>query len=73
MCERPHAFPIGGGNRCLFQIRTAASFPAGFVTNGIEKMCVDHRYGDQLTQEQADFATLNWPTFDHLIWPTPGS
>ena len=20
-----------------------------------------------------DFATLNWPTFDHLIWPTPGN
>ena len=40
--ERPAAFPIGGGNRYLSPIPTAASFPTGFVTSGVEAMCVDH-------------------------------
>ena len=26
-----------------------------------------------LSGSLGDFATLNWPTFDHLIWPTPGN
>ena len=40
--ERPAAFPVGGGNRYLSPIPTAASFPTGFVTSGVEAMCVDH-------------------------------
>ncbi len=28
-------------------------------------------YDTGLDTKGDDFATLNWPTFDRLIWPTP--